>query len=246
MLSVACAAGVEPIDEALRYAASSIRTSWSQDLPPRQPVPVPSHAQHMLAQHTLHEPRLPDWLHDPLGAGAGHPLTAPHARDELLAYLIAHNMPVTLDGLLPAHGEMNLSPESSCSFPASLSLHKVPNLPLSPGLLCATGWDSALFHHPAFQGPEPYDCAAALTIVLACETKGGYGFYRRAKLLQKIAAVAIDVSMPAGCEMSASVRYVLTGALQAQPPQEAAVDDRNWRHLRSAVRRSLLADVSVH
>jgi hypothetical protein len=185
--------GVEPIDEALRFAAASARAE------PLPLVPDPTQPRHVLLE-----------LMRPGGHPGGRDLhvPVPHPRDELIAYLIGHNMPVTLDGLLADHGNA-----------------------------LATGWDAAHFHHPGFQGPDPYDCAAALTIVLADESKGGYGFYRRARLLKTIAELALQVSRGEVETLSTSVQDSLAAAVRAQPSHEAAADARNWRNLRAAALR---------
>jgi hypothetical protein len=120
-----------PLQEAYRWAASTSRSEpWRWDKPP------------FVAWRGGPQLCLPQPV---------------HRRDELLAYLVAHDMPVTLEGLAPAHGE-----------------------------LFATSWDLCLFHHDLF-GVDEYCCATALAIVLANEARGGYGFARRARVLCTIA-----------------------------------------------------------
>lgn len=135
--------GVQPFDEAYRCAAKAAKSA----------PPQGSH------ESTGNPTRGLTYLDVD---GEEQPI---HPRDELLAFLIAHDMPVTMDGTRPPHGQ----------------------------LFC-TSWDLSLFLHHAAGGADEYCCAAALALVLGEEGGGGYGFSRRAHILHIIATRAVKMA----------------------------------------------------
>ena len=161
--------GETPFDVAVRCAAKS------------ELSPHPTHSQ---PQH-----QLPGWVHD----GTLCPL--PH--DAMIAYLIASDMPITLDG----------HPTRSTHHIADFCWTR------------AVAW---------------YDRSAAIALVLMDELSGGHGFYRRAKLLMLITRAALRPDQ----SVSNPIRYILEGALQAQPPSERALDERAWRRVKRTLVRS--------